>query len=321
MGLDKMRIRLLAAVMAVTLVLAGLGGWAVWSNHKAHTKAVAAAQAPAKKAEKGRRGAAKAPSTAAMRDALKATAIAWARAAHEWGTDPAAVAAVGSGSDASALAGLRPSKPDKSAFDALYSGGGETGPDTPSPYCTPTRMSACDSQPTMWDYWYANECLMGARFVSDPTVDVLPDGRVKVKGALRTVLWTDGETEASTQGADGSAWWAFAPAYAIHDIDETLTIEDGKVSGVDGSTDRWLVSPFLSDWDKNPCWDADSQPGYMQGDVPMRGDAPKGLLPDRDTSIARLKPATDLTSGVWASIAAPPANTDQCGSGCDLSLH
>ena len=50
MGLDKMRIRLLAAVMAVTLVLAGLGGWAVWSNHKAHAKAVAAAQAPAKKA-------------------------------------------------------------------------------------------------------------------------------------------------------------------------------------------------------------------------------------------------------------------------------
>lgn len=321
MGLDKMRIRLLAAVMAVTLVLAGLGGWAVWSNHKAHAKAVAAAQAPAKKAEKGRRGAAKAPSTAAVRDALKATAIAWARAAHEWGTDPAAVAAVGSGSDASALAGLRPFKPDKNAFDALYSGGGETGPDTPSPYCTPTRMSACDSQPTMWDYWYANEYLMGARFVSDPTADVLPDGRVKVKGALRTILWTDGETEALTQGADGSAWWAFAPAYAIHGIDETLTIEDGKVSGVDGSTDRWLVSPFLSDWDKNPCWDADSQPGYMQGNVPMRGDAPKGLLPDRDTSIARLKPATDLTSGAWASIAAPPADTDQCGSGCDLSLH
>lgn len=321
MGLDKMRIRLLAAVMAVTLVLAGLGGWAVWSNHKAHAKAIAAAQAPAKKAEKGRRGAAKAPSTAADRDALKATAIAWARAAHEWGTDPAAVAAVGSGSDTSALTGLRPSKPDKSAFDALYSGGGETGPDTPSPYCTPTRMSACDSQPTMWDYWYANEYLMGARFVSDPTADVLPDGRVKVKGALRTVLWTDGETEASTQGADGSAWWAFAPAYAIHGIDETLTIEDGKVSGVDGSSDRWLVSPFLSDWNKNPCWDADSQPGYMQGDVPMRGDAPKGLLPDRDTSIARLKPATDLTSGAWAPIAAPPADTDQCGSGCDLSLH
>lgn len=321
MGLDKMRIRLLAAVMAVTLVLAGLGGWAVWSNHKAHAKAVAAAQAPAKKAEKGRRGAAKAPSTAADRDALKATAIAWARAAHEWGTDPVAVAAVGSGSDASALTGLRPSKPDKSAFDALYSGGGETGPDTPSPYCTPTRMSACDMQPTMWDYWYANEYLMGARFVSDLTADVLPDGRVKVKGALRTVLWTDGETEATTQGADGSAWWAFAPAYAIHDIDETLTIEDGKVSGVDGSTDRWLVSPFLSDWNKNPCWDADSQPGYMQGDVPMRGDAPKGLLPDRDTSIARLKPATDLTSGAWGPIAAPPADTDQCGSGCDLSLH
>lgn len=321
MGLDKMRIRLLAAVMAVTLILAGLGGWAVWSNHKAHAKAVAAAQAPAKKAEKGRRGAAKAPSTAAVRDALKATAIAWARAAHEWGTDPAAVAAVGSGSDASALAGLRPSKPDKSAFDALYSGGGETGPDTPSPYCTPTRMSACDSQPTMWDYWCANEYLMGARFTAEPTADVLADGRVEVKGVLRTVLWTDGETEGVTQGIDGFAWWAFAPAYAIHGIDETLTIEDGKVSGVDGSTDRWLVSPFLSDWDKNPCWDADSQPGYMQGDVPMRGDAPKGLLPDRDTSIARLKPATDLTSGVWASIAAPPANTDQCGSGCDLSLH
>ena len=54
MGLDKMRIRLLAAVMAVTLVLAGLGGWAVWSNHKAHAKAVAAAQAPAK-GEEGRR--------------------------------------------------------------------------------------------------------------------------------------------------------------------------------------------------------------------------------------------------------------------------
>lgn len=321
MGLDKMRIRLLAAVMAVTLVLAGLGGWAVWSNHKAHAKAVAAAQAPAKKAEKGRRGAAKAPSTAADRDALKATAIAWARAAHEWGTDPAAVAAVGSGSDASALAGLRPSKPDKSAFDALYSGGGETGPDTPSPYCTPTRMSACDTQPTMWNYWYANEYLMGARFVSDPTADVLPDDRVEVKGSLRTVLWTDGETEATTQGSDGSTWWAFAPVYAIHDIDETLTIEDGKVSGVDGSTDRWLVSPFLSDWNKNPCWDADSQPGYTQGDVPMRGDAPKDLLPSRDTSIARLKPATDLTSGAWAPIAAPPADTDQCGSGCDLSLH
>lgn len=321
MGLDKMRIRLLAAVMAVTLILAGLGGWAVWSNHKAHTKAVAAAQAPAKKAEKGRRGAAKAPLTAAVRDALKATAIAWARAAHEWGTDPAAVAAVGAGADASVLAALRPSKPDRTTFDALYSGGGETGPDTPSPYCTPTRMSACDTQPTMWDYWYANEYLMGARFTAEPTADVLADGRVEVKGVLRTVLWTDGETEVTTQGADGSAWWAFAPAYAIYDIDETLTIEDGKVSGVDGSTDRWLVSPFLSDWNKNPCWDADSQPGYMQGDVPMRGDAPKGLLPDRDTSIARLKPATDLTSGAWASIAAPPANTDQCGSGCDLSLH
>lgn len=321
MGLDKMRIRLLAAVMAVTLVLAGLGGWAVWSNHKAHAKAVAAAQAPAKKAEKGRRGAAKAPSTAADRDALKATAIAWARAAHEWGTDPAAVAAVGAGADASVLAALRPSKPDRTMFDALYSGGGETGPDTPSPYCTPTRMSACDTQPTMWDYWYANEYLMGARFTAEPAADVLADGRVEVKGVLRTVLWTDGETEVTTQGADGSAWWAFAPAYAIYDIDETLTIEDGKVSGVDGSTDRWLVSPFLSDWNKNPCWDADSQPGYMQGDVPMRGDAPKGLLPDRDTSIARLKPATDLTSGVWASIAAPPADTDQCGSGCDLSLH
>lgn len=321
MGLDKMRIRLLAAVMTVTLILAGLGGWAVWSNHKAHAKAVAAAQAPAKKAKKGRRGAAKAPSTAAVRDALKATAIAWARAAHEWGTDPAAVAAVGAGADVSVLAALRPSKPDRTTFDALYSGGGETGPDTPSPYCTPTRMSACDSQPTMWDYWYANEYLMGARFTAEPTADVLADGRVEVKGILRTVLWTDGETEAPTQGADGFAWWAFAPAYAIYDIDETLTIEDGKVSGVDGSTDRWLVSPFLSDWNKNPCWDADSQPGYMQGDVPMRGDAPKGLLPDRDTSIARLKPATDLTSGVWASIAAPPANTDQCGSGCDLSLH
>ena len=321
MGPDKTKIRLLAAIMAVTLILAGLGGWAVWSNHRARAKAVAAAQSPAKASKKEGKAVAKAPSTVAGRDALKATAVAWARAAHEWGTDPAAVAAVAQGSDASALAALRPSKPDASAFDALYSGGGQTGADTPSPYCTPTRMAACDSQPTMWDYWYANEYLMGARFVSDPTVDVLPDGRVEVKGSLRTVLWTDGETEASTQGADGSAWWAFAPAYAIYDIDETLTIEDGKVSGVDGSTDRWLVSPFLSDWDKNPCWDADSQPGYMQGDVPMRGDAPKGLLPDRDTSIARLKPATDLTSGAWGPIAAPPADTDQCGSGCDLSLH
>lgn len=321
MGLDKTKIRLLAAVTAVTLIFAGLGGWVVWSNHRARAKAAATAQAPAKASRKEGKAAAKAPSTAAGRDALKATAVAWARAAHEWGTDPAAVAAVGAGSDTSALAALRPSKPDASAFDALYSGGGKTGPNTPSPYCTPTRMSACDSQPTMWDYWYANEYLMGARFVSDPTADVLPDGRVEVKGSLRTVLWTDGETEASTQGADGATWWAFAPAYAFHDIDETLTIEDGKVSGVDGSTDRWLVSPFLSDWDKNPCWDADSQPGYTQGNVPMRGDAPKGLLPDRDTSIARLKPATDLTSGAWSSIAAPPADTDQCGSGCDLSLH
>lgn len=320
MGLDRTKTRLVAAVAAVTLILAGLGGWAVWSNrrHVAEDKAAATRSAVDGGAGTGR----KARRTAAAdADSAKATAVAWARAAHEWGTDPAAVAAVGTGSDASALAGLRPSKPDKAAFDALYSGGGETGPDTASPYCAPTRIAACDAQPTMWDYWYANEYLMGARFVAEPTATVLSDGRVEVKGSLRTVLWTDGETEATTQGSDGSVWWAFAPAYDVIDIDETLTIEDGRVSGVDGSSDRWLASPFLSDWNKNPCWDADSQPGYTQGNTPMRGDAPKGLLPDRDTSIARLKPATDLTSGAWSTVAMPPSDTDQCGPDCDLSLR
>ena len=319
--MDPSKKRLIAAVTTVLLILAGLGAWKVASTRTERDAATVTARRVGTKRKTRTERTKTSDRTPSSSSDSERTALAWARAAHEWGTDPAAVEAVAAGSDASALAALRPSTPDVDAFVRLYSADRVYGPDQASPYCTPTRIAACDAQPTMWDYWNANEYLMGARFTSGPTASVKADGTVEVKGELTTVLWTDADGAGTSRDSSGASWWAFTPVYNTYDIDETLTVGNGKVSGVDGAPDDWIAAPFLADWNGNPCFTAASRPAFTQQDTPMRGDPPSGRLPDRDTSIARIENSTDVTSGAWNGITPAPADTDQCGEDCDLSVE
>lgn len=79
--------------------------------------------------------------------------------------------------------------------------------------------------------------------MKDPTVTVLDNGKVRVKGTVRSILVTSGDSYSM------GGYNALTPAWRDYRIDDVLTIDNGKVSDIEyRSNQYWWINPFLSQW-------------------------------------------------------------------------
>lgn len=140
------------------------------------------------------------------------------------------------------------------------------GSDAPSYVCNNSDyQTLCDTMPTAQSWWKNEVWGTGARWVGDPTVKTYDDGKVRVKGKVRAILVTSGDTYSE------GGYNALTPAWKDYQINDLITIEDGKVSNIEYLADQyWWINPFLSQW--TPDRVADNFSYGTRIAIPVSGD-------------------------------------------------
>lgn len=275
--MDRARLkRILAAIgIAVALAVAGWGLWTVTHPAEPATKTPASATAKAK-AKAERKKAAKRTATASKSD--MDAAVAAEHAMRDWGVDPTTDPASFKLKNASdVLQTLRtPDMPARPGALDPIAVTDDDGPNAPSTWCRSGSKGLCSDMGTSIA-WLKNELWgVGSRWTDGPTASAEPDGRVRVTGTVRAVLVTQGDT------LTGDGWSLLTPAWRDYDIDDLLTVENGKVVKVTHEgDDGWWYDPWLDDWtDGNPVDDMDDGTRVaipVSGRLAFNGVSPTGL--------------------------------------------
>jgi hypothetical protein len=235
-------------ITAVVLVLALVIGWCAWRKHVTSTKET---QASANTSSSSSTNKAKKKKTPVLSDKQKeqnkTIALQMEKDMRNWGVDSLADPHQWAKQPADqVLAALR--TPDNITAPADMPSSMKMnqswGSNAPSYVCnTSDYQSLCDTMPTSQAWWKNEVWGTGTRWVKDPTAKVYDDGKVRVKGKVRTILVTSGDTY-----SEGD-YNALTPAWRDYQIDDLLTIENGKVSDIEyEGAQYWWINPFLSQW-------------------------------------------------------------------------
>lgn len=157
--------------------------------------------------------------------------------------------------------------------------------------------------------WWNSEALAtGSRWTDGPHVTVNEDRTVTVTGKVESILLQDGDS------FNNGSIWALTPAWRDYDINDELTIANGKISGMNINGDNpWWINPWLTHWDNNM---ADDLSEGTRIAIPVKGNPEMGLTHSSMTPILK-GPVTqsDLDGKVdwhlWDSV--PMASV---GGGC-----
>lgn len=124
---------------------------------------------------------------------------------------------------------------------------------------------------TMRDWMYNDAYAYGARWVDGPTARVIDSrkGLVQVTGTVRAVFLQDRDTFGQASWPD-KEWYALTPSWKDYEIEDTLTIRDGKaVEYVNGPSDPWWINPWLRAWNDSMASDTDNGTRVA---IPVEGD-------------------------------------------------
>lgn len=236
-------------ITSVVLVLALVIGWCAWRKH---VTAVKEAQTSAntsvhKRKSKPKKEVQKPVLTDEQKDQNKNVAIQMEKDMRNWGVDSLADPHQWAKQPADqVLAALRTPDNIHAPTDMPTSMklNQSWGSDAPSYVCnTSDYQTLCDTMPTAQSWWRNEVWGTGARWVDEPTVKAYDDGKVRVKGKVRAILVTSGDTYSE------SGYNALTPAWRDYRINDLLTIKNGKVSDIEYlANQHWWINPFLSQW-------------------------------------------------------------------------
>ena len=126
------------------------------------------------------------------------------------------------------------------ADPSLYA---DTGPAARSKPCRNDVIASCTLHPTSYDWWTSETWGIGTAWLTEPTATVINSNTVRVTGIVRSILVTGTDTFSLGQ------WHAITPVWETRQVDDLLTIENGKITGVEyDKTTPWWTNPWLSDW-------------------------------------------------------------------------
>lgn len=300
----KDRKKLIAIIIGVVVIVAAVIGFCLWRQHETGANEADGQSDTSQTADNGKKDDDRDGDSGQLTEdeinMLTDIATRYEHAARDWGVDPNSGSSLDlSKQDAqSVLDQIRtPETMDRSALDQLTTmqTTADEGPNAPSEFCQEDAGSAlCNGDPTMLAYWRDQHWTMGSR-IDSMSVEINDDGTAHVTGTVKYILWSDTDG-AATLTPDGSGYWGYSPATGTDDFDETLTIEDGKVTNRDiASYTRWMGDPWFDDWDDNPASDTESWDNRQQPNIPLKGTKPT-LPMNNDVSRVMLKNSDDITT-------------------------
>lgn len=262
-------VRILIAILAVIALVGGIIGWSLWRQHVTAEKQ---AQEQTKQSQQREKKTRKQKNTkpTALTDEQKQQHIDLATQfelkARTWGTDPGIDINGLSKQDAQTVVdslrtpdfGANPLT-DLIGFDL----DANEGPDAPSVLCEQNLENGCSQYPTMKDWWRAEALASGSKWMDGPHVTINDNSTMHVTGTVRTILVQDTDT------FNNGTYYAITPAWRDYQIDDTLTVENGKISRIlsSGSNDWWL-NPWLEHWNTRM---ADSLANGERKSIPVNG--------------------------------------------------
>lgn len=233
-----------SAALVVALVL----GWSLWrkdTSSESGTKATGAATSQKSGTDDTEKTS---EASTSVEEQNKDLAIRFELAARNWGTDSTIAATDYNRMNASdVLNALRtPDLGDSPIADMIsFEPVENAGPDATSYVCLESDYQAfCQFMPTAQSWWKNEAWGIGTRWIGEPEATVRSDGTIDVKGTVRTVLVTKGDTFSM------NGYNALTPAWQDYEINDNLTIQDGKVASIryrDG-INHWWVNPWLNKW-------------------------------------------------------------------------
>lgn len=234
-------------IISAVLVLALVIGWCSWRKHVTSVKEAQTSASVHSQKSKTEKKAQKPVLTDEQKEQNKAIALQMEKDMRNWGVDSLADPHQWAKQPADqVLAALR--TPDNietpSDMPVSMKTNQAWGSDAPSYVCNMSDyQSLCDTMPTAQAWWRNEVWGTGSRWAKDPTVTVLDNGKVRVKGTVRSILVTSGDTYSM------GGYNALTPAWRDYQIDDVLTIDNGKVSDIEyRSNQYWWINPFLSQW-------------------------------------------------------------------------
>lgn len=244
--MDKKKV--ITAIIGTVLVIALVLGWSLWrqsvtrKNEDANGKPNTS-QTPGTSKKK-----AKKTLTADENKQNRETAIQFELAARNWGVDSTISASEFSKKSADeVLAALRTPDLGESPIKDMISFQPDenAGANAASYVCTNDDYQAfCQFMPTAQVWWKNEAWGTGTRWLDTPKAKTLNDGSVEITGKVRTILVTRGDTYSS----DG--YNALTPAWRDFEINDILTIKNGKVSSIryERGINYWWINPWLNQW-------------------------------------------------------------------------
>lgn len=235
-------------ITAVVLVLALVIGWCAWRKHVTSTKETQASANTSSSSSTNKTKKKKTPVLSdKQKEQNKTIALQMEKDMRNWGVDSLADPHQWAKQPADqVLAALR--TPDNIETPADMPTSVKInqgwGGNAPSYVCnTSDYQSLCDTMPTSQVWWKNEVWGTGTRWVKDPTATVLENGKVRVKGKVRSILVTSGDTYSM------GGYNALTPAWRDYQIDDILTIKNGKVSDIEYvGNQNWWINPFLTAW-------------------------------------------------------------------------
>lgn len=307
--------KILASVITVAVLVAGILAWSTWRKKvTAAEHQQAQAQQLKKQQSEERKKAAEAAAnqlTDEEKQQYTDLAIKFEQAARNWGSDPTInLDSLSQHDTQQVIDQLRTPDIGSNPLPALSAipADKNDGPDAVSYPCEEEYENACKAYPTMKAWWNSEALATGSRWTDGPHVTVNEDRTVTVTGKVESILLQDGDS------FNNGSIWALTPAWRNYDINDELTIANGKISGMNINGDNpWWINPWLTRWDNNM---ADDLSEGTRIAIPVKGDPEMGLAHSSMTPILK-GPVTqsDLDGKVdwhlWDSI--PMASV---GGGC-----
>ncbi|MBT1164550.1 hypothetical protein [Bifidobacterium felsineum] len=201
------------------------------------------------------------------------TAVAFETALRDWGTDPTIQPKDLAQQDAkTVLNRLRTpdSLPKPTILNDVKTGDG-VGPDAKSLPCAQGMAAQCAEAPTMLAWLRDETWAVGSKWTDGPHAE-RHGTAIRVTGTVKGILLQDGDT-----------WQAggmsnITPAWTSYRIDDTLTIKDGRITGISPTgDDYWWIDPWLKPWDGELPKTVGASSSTTRVGIPIQGSVDMGL--------------------------------------------
>lgn len=222
-------------------------------------------------------------------------AVQFETAARNWGTDPTVNPSTYAKQDAQTVVdALRTPALGDNPIASLISFklSKESGPSAMSIPCQKGYQASCSQQMTMGSWWTHEALGTGTRWIKGPTAKV--DGNaIRITGTVKSILVQDTDT----YGAGDYS--AITPAWKTYEINDLVTIRDGKVASVKHEkSDPWWIDPWIRDWDDTMASSLTTATRYA---IPVKGVPNMGLAHYGETPLLGA-PKTGADTGVdWSA--------------------